>query len=480
MATVSSPPTLHLLLTPKADADGEIIVLHFSITIKSLRFKENDHLCTYGRHDEAHSSRLQHFLQGIPATLTDSDGSVPFLLSGEDEEKQVRLAREAIGDITFTADARALDSDHESSWDECVLRREKGGIVGEGWRFLPRFSIGACQVMLEWDLSGCPEGTRAVVSYGEGPEPIEVAGESDTILACVFMVGPVQSFPPKPEIRQEGTDSEKQGLGYTYWFGDLPQNLDAVKDYTAKILPRMSEHFGDEGASYRTFLRRAPKGLKGTALRASSIIDYDDDAGTAHDWDLIRMLNRTMVSTWARLDPEHDGTKNDWFTDGLSHLYTVFLPFRFGQRGPDYFRATVNAFLSAYFTNPLVSQPLSSVGMTTSRDDTSQAWYVTSAKALRACVYMLKMDAYTRRAAVARGVDVLRPMDDTVRDLLTARRRREKNGAKIQKEDWLDGLAHWIGREDAGRHFREMLEEGKLWEDVWPTACQAGALGVWI
>lgn len=136
---------------------------------------------------------------------------------------------------------------------------------------------------------------------------------------------------------------------------------------------------------------------------------------------------------------------------GLAHLYTVFLPFRFSQRGPDYFRATVNAFLSAYFTNPLVARPLAELTAPLLQD-----WHAASARATRAFVYMLKMDAYTRRAAVARGAEVLRPMDEVVRALLTRRR----GGERVGKEEWLEDIGYWLGREEAGRHFHEMVEGG--------------------
>lgn len=114
----------------------------------------------------------------------------------------------------------------------------------------------------------------------------------------------------------------------------------------------------------------------------------------------------------------------------------------------------MNAFLSAYYTNPLVSAALSQLDALGQSHD----WYRSSAKTLRAFVYMLKMDTYTRRAAVSRGVDVMRPLDDLVGELCA----RRMEGQRVQKRDWMEGIAHWIGREDAERHFREMLEEGRV------------------
>lgn len=337
----------------------------------------------------------------------------------------------------------------------CELLRDNGGMMGVGRYFIPRFNLGdKAPITIEWDLSNCSEATRAVTSFGEGPERIEFTGNADSLLDCVFMAGPVRSnttTPPSPASQTEGACG-------TYWLGELPPNLEAVTPFATNIFPRMAEHFNDPSGSYRAFLRRTPRGLRGTALQpsSSSIIEYDPSVGDEDDWDLVRLLNRTMVSTWARLDPDDDGAANEWwFTDGLALLYTVYLPFRFGQRGPDYFRATVNAFLSAYYTNPLVaSRP--PPARSRSDDARGPGWYASSARAYRAFVYMLKMDAFMRRAAVARGSGVLRPIDELVRELLG--RRREVG--KVQKEHWLRGVAHWLGEDEAERYFREMLDEG--------------------
>ncbi|KKY29898.1 putative peptidase m61 domain-containing protein [Diaporthe ampelina] len=156
------------------------------------------------------------------------------------------------------------------------------------------------------------------------------------------MAGPVKSNTNDPT----SPNTQSNASCGMYWFGDLPPNLEAVAKFAVNTFPRMAEHFNDAPGSYRAFSRRTPKGFQGTAFQSSSIIEYDLSVKDEQDWDLVRLLNRTIVSAWARLDLGEDcgggGFANAWFTDGLSLLYTVFLPSRFGQRGPDYFRATVN------------------------------------------------------------------------------------------------------------------------------------------
>lgn len=451
-------PSFHLHLRPETDETKQIISLGLTITIHGLSLQPGGILCAFGRKDvtSEHPSWYPYYRpHSITALFSDDDG--PLNVHTSDEGKDEYLVdRQPQGDTVATWNvpvAEASDKHRDGQGSIYELLRDQGGILGVGRYFIPWFSLGnKFPVIIEWDLSKCSQGTRSVTSFGEGPQRIEFTGTSDSLLDCIFMVGPINS---NTNDSPPSTPQSKGSCG-TYWFGDLPSNMEAVTPYATNIVPRMAEHFNDPFGSYRAFLRRTPKGFSGTAFQSSSssIIEYDPSVKDEDDWGLVRLLNRTMVSTWARLDPEDDGSANDWFTDGLALLYTVFLPFRFGQRGPDYFRATVNAFLSAYYTNPLVSRPAAPGSQ--SEDARDVSWYASSARSYRAFVYMLKMDAFTRRAAVARGSDVLRPMDELMRELLS--RRRE--GEKIQKEHWLRGVAKLIGEDEAERCFREMLDEG--------------------
>lgn len=325
MADQESPATLHLVLVPKTNEAGEIVTLHFSITIQDLHLKEDDFLCTYNQNNRVHLSRLQHYLQGIPATIRDTEGPVPFDLTG-DNGGEVRITRGLVGDLVFASDVQALGGGEDEvahREDPSALRRDRGGVIGAGRYFLPSFDFDACRMLVAWDLSGCPAGTAAMTSFSEGPDPVEILGGSDALLDCVFMAGPeLGRFPTPPadaapdQQHAMGGAGAGAGAGATYWFGELPENLSSLRDYTANIFPRMAEHFADQESSYRMFLRRTPQGLGGTAFGASGIIDYDDDARDEEDWDLVRVLNRTMVSAWARLDRGDDGTENDWFTQG--------------------------------------------------------------------------------------------------------------------------------------------------------------------
>lgn len=458
--TQNGIPSLHLLLTPLLDTDAKAInSLSAKITLKGKSFETGDLLASFCKNDNA-------------IQILDAAGPLVGQLSSSPGH-ECRVQRDTRGEIVLGTQVRPIIEAHAPGQvlGSFELRADQGGLIGAGRGFLPQLVEDETNyaISVEWHLSSCPEGYRAVCSLGEGPEPVVTTGKANILCDCVFMVGAIHSYPPdRPSPLS--TTSEATGFCGTYWFGALPDNLDGVKDYGTKIFPKMSDHFNDEKGSYRAFIRRGSKGLFGTNFRSSSIIDYDEDAKDEHDWDLVRLLNTRMIANWAQLDPEDDGTGNDWFTkgaalpcvaqfitansnSGLERLFTVYLPFRFGQRTPDYFRATVNSFLSGYFTNPLVAKPLSEV-----RNQSGPDWYASSACASRSFVYMQKMDAYTRRASVARDAGVLRPIDDIIRAICDSRRK----GEKVQKKDWLKHLAYWIGEHEAERHFREMLLDGKV------------------
>lgn len=450
-------PAINLNLRPEADEVGQIVSLGVSFTLHGLSLQPGDILCTFGQHGVAreHPSRYPYYKPQHITTLFSDDDGLLGIHAQEGESDIYIVERQTKGDVVSAWKVPIAERSKtltEGPLSVYELLRDQGGIIGVGKYFIPQFSHGnRILITIECDLRNCPQGTRAVTSFGECPQRIKTTGSPDSLLECVFMAGPIRSntgSPPSPD--RQSTDTDPCG---TYWFGDLPPSLDAVTGYAADIFPRMAEHFDDPSGSYRAFLRSTPRGLRGSTFQSSSIIEHDPSARDENDWDLVRLLNRAMVSAWARLDPEDDGSANAWFTDGLSLLYTVFLPFRFGQRGPDYFRATVNAFLSAYYTNPLVARPPAGPGTV---GPNVPSWYASSAREYRAFVYMLKMDAFTRREAVARGSDVLRPMDELVRELLGRRR----GGERVQREHWLEGVAHWLGRDEAERCFREMLGEG--------------------
>ncbi|KAL7910269.1 hypothetical protein GGI35DRAFT_479134 [Trichoderma velutinum] len=346
------------------------------------------------------------------------------------------------GDLSIQYDAVPIQEEVLSSSLETQTRHEEGFIVIAS-SFIPIPAVKestAVDVTIEWDLSSAPKETRTLSSFGEG-NVLQKTTSLKELSECVFMVGKVSSYTLPPSLDEDRARGELCGI---HWMGTLPNSLEAMKEFTSNMVPRLGAFFKDDGATRQIFLRKVPRGLRATQVTNEILIDYDDDAKDENDWDLVRLFNASLIATWAHLDPEDDGTPNDWFTQGISHIYTIYLPFRFGQRSPDYFRATLNGYLSSYFTNPFVSYPIDKIPL--------DSWYGQAAIAMRSCIYMIRMDCFTRRASVARNAGVLRPIDEIVADISSRRRR----GERVRIKDWLKYLGNWIGEEAAEQHFYGM------------------------
>ncbi|KAK5991146.1 hypothetical protein PT974_09424 [Cladobotryum mycophilum] len=373
----------------------------------------------------------------------DDEGPLPltFLHLGKSgAEKECFAEREVHGGIVVTYTVLPIP-DNPKDWSRRALRRDQGGLVGVGSSFIPRLKIDEeYDVAIEWNLSQAPADTRAVTSYGEGD--VSMKATDKTLADSVFMVGRITSSPSRP-----------RGSHGTYWLGSLPENLIFLKDFNSKMFPHLARFFKDEDGSYRAFIRKVPSGLRGTTYNLSSLIDYDDDTRNEHEWELVKLLNSRTIASWAQIDPEEGTTYNhwnQWFSQGLSSLYSIYLPYRFGLYTPDYFRATLNGFLSAYFTNPFTIMKMNFYQIAAFVPD---RWHAESGVAMRACVYMIRMDALTRRASLARNAGVARPLDGIVADICARRRR----GEKVQVKDWIKYLADWIGEEAAQKHFDKMI-----------------------
>jgi len=70
------------------------------------------------------------------------------------------------------------------------------GLLGSGLSFvhIPQGNK-TCRNIVEWDLSNALEGTRAVWTFGEGPEPVVKVGPASILNDSVYMVGQIQSNP---------------------------------------------------------------------------------------------------------------------------------------------------------------------------------------------------------------------------------------------------------------------------------------------
>lgn len=443
--------TLHIELSPKCDESGNLDYIAAKIEVGGL----NGGLTggRPGNKDEASFVLTKPYPDNTTENdvvrdvkATDEAGGLGLRLEGTGVDQSWHLDRQAQGTITIRLEAHAI-AQHEQSQASASLSKYGHGLVGVGASFLPiPTRPGTFDLSLTWDLQHAQEGIRAVTSFGEGSVSTSVTAEA--LSNCVFMVGQVGSYPPTP------TRGYVTSFCGTFWLGDLPSNLDALKPFTSDMFPHLSNFFNDESGTYRAFITKASHGLRGTTFASSrsSLIEYDDDAKDATDWELVRILNKSMIASWVNLDPEDDGTRNDWFREGLSHLYTIYLPYRFKQRSPDYFRATVNGYFTSYFTNPHINMSLEDLKVNATENQLRSTWHMESLLPMRACIYMIRTDAFSRRSVRAREQGVERPIDGIVADIVSRKRR----GELVQEKDWIKLVGEWIGQEAAEQALQGM------------------------
>ena len=99
--------------------------------------------------------------------------------------------------------------------------------MGSGLTFmpLPIDSTAVRTVGVSWDLSGAPEGTRAVWTFGEGLGTGTKVGLPASVLAnCGYAVGGLGSWRCASAAGGRGGDEGKEDDGFgVYYFGQLPR-----------------------------------------------------------------------------------------------------------------------------------------------------------------------------------------------------------------------------------------------------------------
>ncbi|KAK0622429.1 hypothetical protein B0T14DRAFT_475415 [Immersiella caudata] len=424
-------------------ASGQATHLKAVLTLKAPNVKAGEIIWNY---ETTFGNVPSYKYEGIIVAL-DSSGPLPIIKRQDDEDAAVEhwcTNRDTDGDVTLTLQPRPRDVDINTPiGPRTDLRHDQGGIIGGVRSFLPRpYGSNTYRFVVEWDLSYAPGGTRAVWSYGEGPEPVVKEGPIGMLWNTVLMVGPINSSPPAfPE--RPGPEGECS----TYWFGSLPPYLDAVKDFPRQLFVLAAPFFEAQDGNYGVFIRKVVRGFGGTSFEASYVLDYTEDADTKSDCVLVNLLAHEMVHTFAFIGGEEDGSQNSWFLEGIAQFYCLYLPVRFGLRGIDYFIETLNGFLTAYYTNPKINISMDEAESTFYSD-----FYAESIPYMRGFVYLLLQDGLLTDSLLqndARG----NSLDTIVLDFI----RRQRRGEVVNSKNWLEALYPWIGKERADAEYRSML-----------------------
>ncbi|OJK02131.1 hypothetical protein ASPACDRAFT_40949 [Aspergillus aculeatus ATCC 16872] len=323
-----------------------------------------------------------------------------------------------------------------------------GGLIGNGRWFLPRPAADdrVYRHVVAWDLSHAPaaaQPTRAVWSFGEGPDPVVKIGPPTVLVDSVYMVGPIRSDPcrgcggvvaaPRAQI---------------FWFGQLPENLRRLNAYSVLLYPKLAVFFRDSNAtSYHIFIRRVLRGFGGHGCQQSYVLEYDESSRNETEEELVALFSHEMIHSFVMMGPKADGAMLTGAVLGLAQLYSAYLPYRFGLRGADYLRNRVNAYLSAYGTSPRIGMDARD-SQTEFYDD----WYAELIPYMRGCAYLLQVDSCLRKMTGRFGRDADGPLDEIVIDMA----RRWRGGERLRASDWLEYLRPFLGAGVAGE-LQDML-----------------------
>ncbi|RAL12934.1 uncharacterized protein BO97DRAFT_477582 [Aspergillus homomorphus CBS 101889] len=412
-------------------------------------------------------------------TASDAAGRLPLYFTNPTEnpegpDQEWRVNRDTVGDIQlrFSVFPRHVDITTPIG-PRVDLRRDQGGLIGNGRYFLPRPAQDQMyHYIVTWDVTRAPAGTRAVWSFGEGPGSVTKTGDPMVIVNSVFMVGPIHSYPNGTQSIASGTmDDDDMGLALArnsvsvagdegnttapstqvFWFGTLPDNLGRLNQYNIQLFPKLAAFFRSDDASYHIFIRRVVRGFGGHSCLDSYVLEYDQDSWKEADEELVALFSHEMIHSFVMMGPEPDGYDNGWFTEGLAQFYSAYLPYRFGLRGEDYLRNRLNASLSAYGTSPRIG-----MDALDSQKEFYDDWYAELVPYMRGCAYLLQIDSRLRKKTGSFSLNQNSPMDEIVIDMA----KHWRNGVQLQARDWLGYLCPYLG-EHVAQELQDMLR-GKV------------------
>lgn len=429
----NSDAFVKVLLVPRFGVSHAIAGLRIVLTIGSPRVDAGSVLITSG------TTVNQIF---IPRQIEASDeaGTLPMQtkISPQDSTISWLVGRSTTGDVTLKYRTSPVSDPGSKTITKAVaLYADQEGLMCSGLAFLP-IPPGdrIYRNIIEWDLRQAPDGTRAVWTFGEGPGPLEKVGPSSVLSDSVYMVGPIHS---NPSPREPGSISDYYGY---YWFGDLPPNLEVIKDIHHDFFLKVTTFFEASFSAdnpYRSFVLNTgrSKSFGGTSFLRSHIFTYDDQISQVEDYDLVRRMAYEMSHLY--LGPPVTRKGMDWLYEGIKNCLSIYMPFRLGFRTGQYFQATINTLCLRYYTSPLINLPLEELLKLVQTNA-----YAREQLEARAWSFVVGTDLKARRMS-----DLKRPIEDLgIRPLSRLRATGKPHGL----EQWMDRLEPLMGDELTRRY----------------------------
>ncbi len=309
------------------------------------------------------------------------------------------------------------------------FRSEEGGANGAGVTFLPMLPEGQYDIALDWDLTGMPDGSGGVWSFGEGKQ--RRTDSSSALVYSYYAVGLLHSC----------TEND---FGF-YWFGSPSFPIAEAAGRVKKMFAAMAEFFGDKDTAYRVFARKDPfEQSGGTALTRSFMFGYNDTLPPTVE-SLQNLLAHEMVHNWPHMNDEPYGSTT-WYTEGTAEYYSVMLPYRNRIVSLEDTLRQIQKRTDQYYTNP--------TNRLSNREAAKQYWTDRRTQRLaygRGFFFLAYVDAKVHRATGGN-----KSLDDVVKPL-TGRYMADGSG---NNEDFIS-MVREVGGIDIRKEF-EAMEQGCL------------------
>jgi hypothetical protein len=299
-------------------------------------------------------AELPLMIAGVPAVslsrdalaIGDDDGQLPCrreTARSPDGGEIVcwRTGRRAQGpvEVSYLACARIVDAATRDGQPPVDLRREGGGLTGQGRAFLALPSgDDLWNVTLTWDGSAV-----GLCSLGEGDLVLK-AVPLDVLRDCHFMAGPVITVAP-------------QGSSLSVHYLSAPSfDVEVFARRVAQANQVLADVLGEEPGPYRVFLRCNPyRGLSGSALPGAFVAGWNAQSIDLAD-QLEAFIDHELVHEWVRLDGSYQETV--WHNEGLADYYGIVLPYRAGLISAGTFLDRVNLQARFAYASPFRDEPL--------------------------------------------------------------------------------------------------------------------------
>ncbi|RFU28464.1 hypothetical protein B7463_g7895, partial [Scytalidium lignicola] len=432
---------IHVIILPRFNSSHQVESLQVSLSIGPLHLKAGDTLVSFLSNLTRKTSIS---LDNDNWQATDDSGELPIYRKAQEFNAGCKwvVQRDTSGSVKICYEANP--SANEVPFDQgraTDLKYDQGGLIGSGFSFIPvPPGDEVFRLVVEWNLTEAPKGTRAVWTFGDGPGPIEKIGPASILSDSVYMVGPINSNPATTT-----TETSPPYYGY-YWFGDLPPNIKVIKDIHEAFFLKVSEFFNDTPSPnnpYRHFVRNMSpsKSFRGTSFTRSHIFDYDDQISQVQDYDLVRRMAYEMVHSF--LGPSVVDPKINWFFEGIKNTLSIYLPFRPPNqfRTGHYFQETLSMLCMKYYTSPYLQLPQNELLALASKNDA----YAIEHLGTRAWAFVIGTDCAARKLTKLPQ----RPIEDLAIKPLAV---RKKDGKPYGIEEWIELLTPLMGNDARVRY----------------------------